>query len=135
MASSSKVQFNLENLKEEALKSIDLRIEAKAAEVASHGDDAALDKLVEEWRARQETRISDLFSKLGDGRLRDLELASFRIEPMPKADVHERFRAQRELQELKAVRTQIAAKSSSLVPDEEGNISLTKTQLSEFFGL
>lgn len=135
MATSSKVKFNLETLKEKALESIDFRIGQAETEVASHEDPAALEERINAWRADQEKRVSDLFSRLGDGRMRDRELAEFRIQPMPETSLRDRNRAESNLQRLQATRSQIVAKADSLVPDAEGNISLTKTQLDEFFGL
>jgi hypothetical protein len=135
VATSSKVKFNLETLKTKALESIDVRIAQAQDEVNSHEDPAALEKRIDEWRATQETRISDLFSRLGDGGIRDRELAEFRVQPMPDTSTRERYRAEGNLRELRSIRSQIVAKTGSLVPDEDGNISLTKTQLSEFFGL
>lgn len=135
MASSSKVLFNLQTLKEKALESINLRIKQAEDEVASHEDPAALERRVDEWRATQETRISDLFSRLGDKTLRDRELAEWKVQPMPDISSRDRYRAESRLRELQATRSQIQAKADSLVADADGNISLTKTQLAEFFGL
>lgn len=136
MATSSKVKFNLETLKKKALESIDERIRLKEVEVESHGDDNALAEVRKTWRAEQERKISDLFRGLGeDGEVDDHTLSQFRIDPIPVIDDYERRRAQSDLQRLKGQRTKIVAKTDSLVPDEEGNLSLTKTQLTEFFGL
>lgn len=135
MATSSKVKFNLETLKAKALESIDSRIKRATLEVESLDSQEAMDERVAQWRADQEKRVSDLFSRLGDGRMRDRELAEFRIAPMPETSIRDRSRAESRLRDLKDTRSQIVAKAESLVPDDEGNISLTKTQLDEFFGL
>lgn len=136
MATSSKVQFNLETLKAKALESIDHRIAMKRLEVESFEDDAALEQRVAEWRAKQEERISDLFRRLSDeAGIDNHSLAKWKIQPIPEVDRWERERAERDLRSLEAERTRIVAKSESLVPDEAGNVSLTKTQLKEFFGL
>lgn len=135
MASSSKVLFNLQILKEKALESISFRIDQAQKEVDSHEDPAALEARIEEWRSLQETRISDLFSRLGGGGIRDRELAEWKIQPMPDISTRERYRAEARLRDLQEIRSQITAKADSLVPDDAGNISLTKTQLAEFFGL
>lgn len=135
MATSSKVKFNLETLKVKSLESIDFSIAQAEKEVESHEDPEVLEERVVQWRADQEKRISDVFSRLGDGRLRDRELAEFRVQPMPEVSNRERWRAESRLRELQSTRSQIVAKADSLVADSEGNISLTKTQLSEFFGL
>lgn len=135
MASSSKVMFKLETLREKALESIDFRIAQKQLEVASFEDEAALTQRIKDWRARQETRIAELFSQLGEGGIGDHQLAKWKIQPIPETDRYERDRAERDLRNLEATRSRIVAKSESLVADEDGNISLTKTQLNEFFGL
>jgi hypothetical protein len=135
MATSSKVVFKLDTLREKALDSIDHRIAMAALEVESFDDDDALAERIKEWRARQEEKVSKLFARLGDGGIGDHELAKFKLDAIPEVDRWERQRAERNLRELEAKRTQITAKSEALVPDEHGNIALTKTQLSEFFGL
>lgn len=135
MATSSKVRFNLATLKQKALESIDQRIARARDEVESHDDPAALERLIDQWRADQEKRVSDLFRALGEGGIRDRQLAEFKIQPMPELSIRERRQAEYRLRDLEDIRSQIVAKADSLVPDEEGNISLTKTQLDEFFGL
>lgn len=135
MATSSKVKFNLETLKEKALESIDARIASKKEEITSYEDPAQLAESVKQWRARQEQKLSDLFRQLGEGGIDDYKLSRFQLEPIPEADRWDRNRAMRELRALEATRTQIVAKAGSLVADEDGNISLTNTQMSEFFGL
>lgn len=133
MATSSKVKFKLETLKEKAIESIDFRIAQQRLLVESFEDDEALEQRVVEWRARQEEKVSDLFRSLGD--TDNHKLSRFKIDPIPEIDKWKRGREERELQHLEDKRTQILAKSESLVADEEGNIALTKTQLAEFFGL
>lgn len=135
MATSSKVLFRLETLKEKALESIDFRISQKEQEIASYFDEEAMNSLVNQWRARQEERISDLFRRLGEDGISNAELAKFKVSPMPEIDEFEMRRAQRDLQSLVVTRSKIEAKADSLVPDKDGSISLTKTQLQEFFGL
>lgn len=133
MATSSKVQFNLETLKKKALESIDFRIAQKQTEVDSFDDDDAFAETVKEWRAKQEERISDLFRNIND--TDDYQLSRFAIAPIPKQDRWDRARSIRDLEDLQIRKAKITAKMESLVPDEDGNIALTKTQLSEFFGL
>jgi hypothetical protein len=136
MATSSKVQFRLDTLKAKAIESIDFRIAQQRLLVESFDDDAALEQRIVDWRARQEERISDLFRRLSDDTgIDNHSLSKWKIEPIPEVDRWERQRAERDLQSLENKRTQILAKSESLVADAEGNIALTKTQLSEFFGL
>lgn len=133
MATSSKVQFSLSKLREKALQSIDYRIQQKELEVASYDSDEALTERITEWRARQEEKLSDLFQQLDT--VDNHKLSLFKLDSIPKVDLYDRSRAGRELERLRSKRSQIAAKSESLVGDENGNISLTKTQLEEFFGL
>lgn len=135
MASSSKVVFNLSTLQQKALESINLRINQKEFEARSFEDEDALEARISEWRARQEAKISELFSQLGKGGVDNHRLSKFKLDPIPEVDLYERRRAERELRALEAERSRIVAKSESLVADENGNISLTKTQLNEFFGL
>ena len=133
MATSSKVQFKLSVLKEKALEAIDFKIAQQEVVVQSFDDDAALETRISEWRARQEERVSDLFRSLADQD--NHRLAKFEIDPIPTVDRWDRQRAERDLNSLRNKRSDMLAKSESLVPDESGNIALTKTQLSEFFGL
>lgn len=135
MATSSKVKFNLETLKAKSLESIDFRIQQAETEVASYEDESALQERIRQWRANQESRISDLFNSLGEGGIGDHQLSKWRIQPIPEIDRYDRNKAEGTLRRLQSTRSQIVAKADSLVPDDEGNISLTKTQLDEFFGL
>lgn len=134
MATSSKVQFKLEKLQEQALAAIDQRIQYAQIEVGSYDDETLQAQRVEEWRFQQNQRVKDLAARVET--LSHRELAQFKIMPIPdNSDTFERNKAERNLRELENRRTQIVAKSESLVPDEDGNIALTKTQLEEFFGL
>lgn len=133
MATSTKVRFNLETLRDKAIKSIDFRIAQQRLVVSSFADDEALAARQQEWRVRQEEKITELFNKLCD--LDDYALSRFTIDALPTVDKWDRREAQRKLDDLEAKRVQILAKSESLVPDEDGALALTKTQLSEFFGL
>ena len=135
MATSSKVQFNLETLTGKAFASIDQRISQTEAMIASEGDDDEYAARIKEWRTRQESRISDLFRRLGDSDIGDAELAKWEVEEFPRRDDYEMRRLRRDLASLKVTRSKMEAKVGSLVPDEKGNISLTKTQLADFFGL
>ena len=135
MASSSKVLFKLETLKEKALESIDFRIAQKQVEVENFDSDELLEQRIAEWRARQEEKISDLFRKLGEGGVDNHTLSKFKLDPIPEVDRWDRQRAETDLRGLESRRSKIVAKSESLVPDEDGNISLTKLQLKEFFDL
>lgn len=131
--SSSKVMFNLETLQAKALASVDERIDAAVRKVEVLADDQALQDEIVTWRARQEARVSDLFRELGSAD--NQRLSTFKIEPIPEREEFDLRRAERDLDRLIAERSRIVAKTESLVADDAGNISLTKTQLSEFFGL
>lgn len=135
MATSSKVRFNLETLRAKALESIDLRIAQAQREVDSYMDDAALQQRVAEWRARQEEKISSIFRQLGDGGVDDYRLSKFALDEIPTVSRWDRRDAERTLERLVAKRSQIVAKADALIPDEDGGIALTKTQLADFFGL
>lgn len=134
MATSSKVQFKLETLKEQALVAIDQRLIAALAEVESYNDESLLAERIGEWRVRQIERLTALLDGIHDKS--DHELAGFKIQEIPSNDDKwERKRAVSQLRELEERRAEIVAKSESLVPDADGNIALTKTQLKEFFNL
>lgn len=136
MATSSKIMFNLETLSAEAIKSINTRIEQAQAKVDSHHDERAFSALVAEWRVRQEEKIRGLLSRLESGELTDIQLAKFTIDEIPDSgDKWEQRRDRERVQTLELRRSDIQAKAASLVADENGSISLTKTQLREFFDL
>lgn len=135
MATSSKVRFNLDTLRAKALETIDLRIKQAATEVRSYEDDDALAERMVEWRATQERKIAVIFSQLGEGGVDDYRLAQFALDPVPSVDRWERGDAERNLQRLEVKRSQIVAKADAIQPDADGTISLTKTQLADFFGL
>jgi hypothetical protein len=135
VATSSKVQFKLDTLKAKALESIDYRIDQITEDLSWLDNEDALSRRVQEWRAAQEAKLSEVFNQLGENGISDEDLAKFRLDPIPTQDLHERNRMVKQLRSLGALRTQIVAKADSLVGDADGNISLTKTQLSEFFDL
>jgi hypothetical protein len=135
MATSSKVRFNLETLREKAMESLDLRIAQAQTEVDSYSDDAAMEERLVAWRAKQEQKISVIFSQLGEGGVDDYRLAQFALDQIPSVDRYARRDSEQRLARLIAKRSQVAAKVTSLIPDEDGGIALTKTQLADFFGL
>lgn len=132
MATSTKVLFKLEELQRQALAAIDERIAAKEREIDLM-DNSGANNAMTEWRARTEAQISDIFRQLDT--VDDQTLAQFKLTPLPRRDNYLRDRMARELEMLKIARTRILAKSGALVPDAEGNLALTKTQLREFFEL
>lgn len=133
MASSSKVQFKLEKLKELAVETIDLRIAQKEDELAQLGSPEDQAERMKAWRAATEAKISNVFRELDT--LSDALLAQFTIDKIPQANRWDTERRQRDLDRLRADRAKMLAKANSLVPDEDGNVALTKTQLKEFFEL
>jgi hypothetical protein len=132
MATSSKVLFKLEELQSQALSAIDEQIRLKENEVYRLEHSATLDQ-ENAWRAGAEAKISDVFRRLDT--IDNDELSQFRLSKLPHRDEYQHHRAERELESLRTRRGKIVAKSGALVPDESGNIALTKTQLAEFFDL
>lgn len=134
MATSSKTQFKLETLKEQSLAALDEQLRLKEEELAraqsadSHAEDLAA------WRERCVTELEDLYRRrLEPGA--DTLFATYRFPKMPQRDRYQVSQLERDVERLKGRRVRIIAKAESLVPDADGNLSLTKTQLSEFFGL
>lgn len=135
MATSSKVRFSLERLKAKALESLDLRIEQLRERVDNYDSDAEYTRLVNAWRADQKATIAGLTAKVADGTVTDIELEGFKMRPKPGRDRYQYDRDCHALVALVATRSKVVAKTEALVPDEAGNVSLTKTQLREFFDL
>lgn len=145
MATSSKVMFNLSNLQAKAVEAIDLKIAMARLEVESAESTEAFEKRIKHWREDTINQIVGMADRLrGDGAeiggepVGDYALSKFRnktLKPMPEHNRYELRDAERTLSRLEQKKIDITAKSASLVPDEKGNISLTVTQLSEFFGL
>jgi septation ring formation regulator EzrA len=135
MAGQSKVRFKLEDLKKKALAAIDLQIHEAQEHLKSISDDDALADQRTEWRETVHhwlTALSADFDGLTDKDMR-ARLAMFPAYPM--RDEYAVVRQAQRLRILEQDRTKILAKAESLVPDEDGNISLTKTALSDYFGL
>jgi hypothetical protein len=137
MATSSKVRFVLEDLRAKALASIDLRIAQAQVEADSYVDDEALTLRVNDWRERQVAKVQALAAQLAEDEaaVDNHRLSKFSLDPIPSVDRWDRRNAQDRLDSLLAKRSQIEAKASAIKPDEDGTVSLTKTQLSDFFGL
>lgn len=138
MASSSKVMFNLKTLRDKAVESIDFRIAQQRLEVESYDDDEALEERIRLWREEQVGKFMNMYVRLTgpESEVPDNHtISKFKVDPIPEVDRWDRSRANQKLHELESTRSRILAKSESLVPDEDGNISLTKLQLREFFGL
>lgn len=132
MATSSKTVFKLKTLQEKAVSAIDERIAAKVLEIENFD---RLDQTAElgEWRNGCIAMIEGIYVRRFD--CTDAELAGFHLPKKPHLDTYQRDRMEKELQTLQARRAKTMAKSGSLAPDADGNIALTKTQLSEFFDL
>lgn len=135
MATSSKVMFNLEKLTSKALASVDERLSRAIDRRDRFNDDAAMERLVVEWRKAQEAKISELFRRLGDEGITDHQLSKWKLDAIPEEDRYDRREAERDVERMKTLRSKIVAKAEALVGDEKGNIALTTTQLAEFFGL
>ena len=139
MAASSKVKFRLEDLQKKAIESIDFRIGQAERELEEVLDGTNYEEEVKGWRAEQEERVSNLFRRLGDrpgvDPISDEELEEFRVARMPERSRLDITRARGKVENLRHVRSQIEAKSTSLAADEDGTIALTKSQLRDFFEL
>lgn len=136
MPTSTKVQFNLERLREQSLQAVEDQIANTEASLSALSDDKHFNSLVAAWREVQENRLLDLANRIrSEVGVDNYELANFRLDAAPERDKYEERDLKRRLISLEDRRARIMAKSGSLVPDAEGNISLTKTQLAEFFGL
>lgn len=135
MATSSRATFSLEKLKAEALHVLDVRLEQARNHLASFEDDDMWESLLSEWRARQIEKVVNLYTDIMASNYTDHRLSEFKLESLPKRDSWDRRDAQRDVEILVAKRASVEAKANSLASDPDGNISLTKTQLREFFGL
>lgn len=133
MATSSKVLFKLEELQARALESLDSRIAIKNEELVEYDSLEAVGSALQEWREVQEERISTIFRQLAS--IDNESLSHFKLDPIPHVDRYARSRLVREIRNLEEVRSQVVAKTESLVPDADGNITLTRTQLQDFFDL
>lgn len=137
MATSSKVRFDLRTLRNKALENIQTRLEEQEKIANEYGDPAFFDERVTEWRTKQIERVLAFASRLREtpDDISDQSIAAFRVEEMPTNSRWEYERAVEGIALLQAKKRQIEAKTSALVPDADGSISLTKTQLLEFFGI
>lgn len=130
---AGKVSFRLEDLREVAVQAAVDRIQNKKAYIETLENDPAHEQALAEWRQRCITAIEELHDyRYG---VSDEALSEWRLPPMPKPDEHLIVRAKRDLAVLHVEHDRIAAKSQSLAPDEDGNVHLTRAQMSEFFGL
>lgn len=131
--SSTKVRFSLESLKDRALSAIEERITAAEERASEANDRNKIRQAQLLWRERQEARLRETVEMLNE--TSDEDLVGFKVEPYPKFDEYEGKRALRDLDRLYEERNSIIAKAESLITDAEGNVSLTTTQLRDFFGL
>lgn len=130
---TAKMKFRLDALKALALASIDEHIQLKTERLELLKDEGFREAEVSAWRAEQEARISQIFRQLETIDNRSLE--SFRLDPFPIRDEREIRGLERALEHLTLIRSQVVAKTDSLVPDEDGTVSLTTRQMSDFFNL
>lgn len=135
MATSSKVLFCLEDLKVNALKALDEQIAHTQAIVNNYDADALYSQQVDDWREDQKATILELAAKVKDGTITDVTLEAFKARAKPTRDRWDHERQKTHLHKLQNDRTRMMAKAEALIPDSDGNIALTKTQLSEFFRL
>lgn len=133
MATSSKVQFNLATLSEKAITAIDNRIAQKQAETISMDSPEQKAERLAAWRKAQESKLSHIFAQLDT--IDNLSLSKFKLDALPDQSSWDYSNVRRDLVRLQSDRERIIAKAASLVPDADGNIALTKTQLREFFEL
>ena len=136
MATSSKIRFNLDTLREQAFKAMDEQIQVLEDYLAElDQQEYHLKSRVDAWRVQQSERVLSLADHLREDKVSDAELAGFKVVPIPSQDQFEARQVRGELRLARQEKHRIAAKSASLVPAEDGTIALTKTQLREFFGL
>lgn len=133
MSSTSKVVFKLETLKAQALIAIEDRISAAEIKVSETSDRSKIRQAQLLWRERQEVLLREILDVFED--MADEDLVDFKLEPYPQFDEFMARRVKTELAVIQRERASIIAKAESLVPDSDGNISLTKNQLKDFFGL
>ena len=132
---ATKVKFTLADLQTRAVQVLDSRIKAVQDRLAAQTDTDALEAKVAEWEAQQRARLTQLAKDMELGLVTRDRLATFRLDPRPQRDSYTQRDVERELRTLTSDREKVLAKSSALVPDADGSISLTQTQLSDFFGL
>lgn len=137
MPGPTKVKFKLEDLKARALESLDARIENAGRNFEQLTDQTVYEEDCIEWRRKAEEQIVNLAHRISIGEsMSNVDLSRAALLPnRPQRDEHAIVRARKALEALEAERTKVVAKSESLVADEDGNISLTKSQLSDFFSL
>lgn len=129
MATTSRIKFNLAALMEESKKLLSNEIQALESELAQSPEE-----VLKEWRAQQTARLDEFHAAVHDGGVRDYALGTFSMEPAPRSDWR-RNELRDRLFRTKSRLAAMSARAQSLVADEDGNVSLTKTQLREFFGL
>lgn len=133
MSNTSKVVFKLDVLKQRAVEAVDEKIEHAKIQYDLVSDKSTIRVAQATWRERQDSAARDLAANLDN--LADKDLIDFRFEPYPEFDEFQAKRAARVLDLLVEQRASVIAKAESLVPDADGNIALTQTQLKNFFGL
>lgn len=135
MATSSKIKFSLESLKKQALSNVEEKILDAKTHLDSLTSEVVLAERRSEWRAVHQQKVSELFHSFASLSDEEIVAAFQSASPAPTLDRAEVARAQRTLNALLEQQASLLAKTGSLVPDAEGNVSFTRVQLSEFFGL
>ncbi len=134
MATSSKLQFQLSQLVENALAYHDRQIAELEADREKMADQGEFEARVAEWREEQKKRVRKLYRSLAS--VNDYVLAQFEIESMPSwSSRWDQRENARQIERAKDRRERVLIKAKALVPDADGNVSLTKTQMDDFFGL
>lgn len=135
MATSSKVRFRLDTLSVEATKSLDDRIARAEQRVAAQHDPEALAHEMNAWFDAESKRVTELARHIGAGSATPSMLSQFEVSACPTVNRYEAREARANLDRLLSKRSKMLAKTAALVPDEEGCVTLTRTQLADFFDL
>lgn len=135
MASNTKVRYHKDTLRTEALARAEDRVREAEEYLRNLTDPEILEQRIAEWREKEESRVANLFRRLGGADLTDDELASFKIGHKPFLDSFEVTSARRNVNVARRERDGIAARIDSLVTEEDGTVSLTRAQVRDHFGL
>lgn len=133
MATSAKIRFHLATLQEQALKIADHKVALAQAAYSRVGSEADFERRLDEWEADIRAFVRRLARNLP--KMSRAELADVKVPKKPEERSWDRREKRRELESAQMLRQTILTKANALVADEDGTISLTPNQLSEFFGL
>ena len=133
--SSSKVLFQLDELRNSALSILSRQAQNAKDALAAFDDSAHRESELAKWFTMQSDRVEQLAGRLSLNDVSPDELAAWEVAPRPRVDLATRRALQREVQLAEARMKRLDAKMHALVGNENGYVSLTKNQLTEFFGL